>query len=616
MILKNIISNKVSIYFLPFVLLLFLKVVLFRFLLLDDLNLLTTLWFELPIILIFLCLFEWLNSKAKPFAYFLFNILLSLMFFASLVYSAYFGTLPTYFDLQQLGQVSSVSESILLLIKPTYFLIFIDLLILVLLFNLTRAPQWKLSQRAVSIIIIFAVIISMANFLLVKTQFIKDPVTLAHNKGVFNFELAQIYADFSETAAAQLDFNNKGIQEIKGNTLITNVQDREKYGLAKNRNLILIQLESFQDFVINLKIDGTEITPNLNRLVNEGIYFSNVYQQIGAGNTSDAEFIVNTSLYPIGNKPTSKIYPNKRYPSMPRLLSKQGYVSATFHADEVEYWNRDRLYPALGFQEYYDIKYYGDKDTVGFGPSDEYFYKKTVPILEDYQDKKQRFYAHVLSLTSHTPFELPKEKQLITLPKKFDDTLTGNYIISAHYADHALGLFIEDLKDKGIWEDSIIGIYGDHSGVHGQLLKNEDVKLMKQVLGHGYSIVDRFNIPFIVNIPGENTGFEVDKLGGQLDIMPTLLNLMGVDMGEQIHFGQDLLNYDKNLLGMRYYLPAGSFFRDNILLVPQTSTRPKRIYDLETKQLFETNKYNEYYDKMLKLLHWSDSYIQNLPTGL
>src|SRR5690606_23822799 len=123
-----------------------------------------------------------------------------------------------------------------------------------------------------------------------------------------------------------------------------------------------------------------------------------------------------------------------------------------------------------------------------------------------------------------------------------------------NYTDRAFGEFIEGLKESGLWDNSIIALYGDHSGLHGELMKDEDNILMKErVLGHDYTLIDRFNSPFMVTIPGVTNEEEITRLGGQIDIMPTLTNLLGVSLEDQIIFGQDLLNYETNLIGMRYY---------------------------------------------------------------
>ncbi|MDR7073197.1 LTA synthase family protein [Fictibacillus barbaricus] len=398
-------------------------------------------------------------------------------------------------------------------------------------------------------------------------------------------------------------------------------QDLNFFGAAKDKNVIIIQLESFQDMLINMEVKGQEVTPTLNGLVNDSFYFSNIYQQIGAGNTSDAEFLINTSLYPAGNKPSSKVYENKIIPSLPRILSKEGYYTSTFHADNVEYWNRIKLYPALGFDKYYEEEFFGKKDLVGFGPSDEVLYEKALEELTALNEKHERIYAHVLSMTSHTPFELPKDKQLLSLPSKYHETKTGNYLTATHYADYALGKFIEGLKQKGFWDNSIVAIYGDHSGFHPKPEDAKDKKLAEELLGHPYGLVDRFNIPLLIHVPGNHKG-ENKSIGGQIDIMPTITNLLGIDLDKQIHFGQDLINYpNHNLLGMRYYLPAGSYINKDFLFVNREDEGRGQVFDMKSKTTVNNN--SEFYkegseseqkkETILKLLNLADYYLNNLP---
>lgn len=373
--------------------------------------------------------------------------------------------------------------------------------------------------------------------------------------------------------------------------------------------------------LINLKVEGQEITPTLNRLSKESFYFNNIYQQIGAGNTSDAEFLINTSLYPAGNKPSSKVYENKIIPSLPRLLNREGYYTSTFHADNVEYWNRIKLYPALGFDKYYEEEFFGKKDLVGFGPSDEVLYEKTLEELVHLNEKHGRIYSHVLSMTSHTPFELPKDKQLIKLSSMYQDTKIGNYLTATHYADYALGKFIDGLKQKGIWNDSIIAIYGDHSGYHPKPEDTKDKELIKKLLGHPYGLVDRFNIPLLIHIPGDYKK-EFTHVGGQIDIMPTITNLLGIELQDQIHFGQDLLNYpNQNLLGMRYYLPAGSYIDKDFLFVNRETVGRGQVFNMQSKtavtnpsSFYEVNSESEQKkETILKLLNLADYYLNNLP---
>jgi lipoteichoic acid synthase len=556
---------------------------------------------------------------SRNFNLFLLNLVTSIFFFVLLVYKSYYDILPTYFDLFQVNQLKTVKADVYELIKPEFTIIFLDVLVLFIMFLFIKKRN-RVNFRSVAFVALICIVGISLQFFINKDEQITDIIAFANNKGILQYEIIQYYQDQTLPALANYELiSNEQISSIK-NVKKVKETDKKYFKVGKGKNLIIIQLESFQNFLINLKIDNNEVTPNLNSLIKDSFYFSNIYQQIGAGNTSDAEFLINTSLYPAGNKPSSKVYDNKIIPSLPRLLSKEGYHSSTFHADNVEYWNRIKLYPALGFDKYYEKSFFGDEDIIGLGPSDEVLYDKTLKELSILNEKYDQLYAHVLSMTSHTPFELPENKQLLNIPSKYQDTKIGNYLISTHYADYALGKFLDGLKMQGLWNESLIVIYGDHSGYHPKIEDIDDKRLIEELLGHPYGLVDRFNIPLLIHVPGDYKG-ENDNLGGQIDIMPTVTNLLGISLEDHIHFGNDLLNYENNLIGMRYYLPAGSYIDNNHLFVNYESEDRRQVYDLQTKTLvnnvrsFYKEKSNSYKkrDRILNILNMSDYYLNNLP---
>lgn len=204
--------------------------------------------------------------------------------------------------------------------------------------------------------------------------------------GILNYEAYTIFSQKKEPLIPLENIHQADIDKLKGIT----VPDHPKYfGNAKGKNLIIIQLESFQNFLIGLKIDGKEITPNMNKLAKEQLYFSNFNQQVGQGNTSDAEFVVNTSFYIPPDGAATQRYVDKKLPSLPRLLEQNGYNTLTLHTNKVHFWNREELYSSLGFQHYYDQSYFGEDDLVFFGASDEVLYAKTAKKLQelDREDK-------------------------------------------------------------------------------------------------------------------------------------------------------------------------------------------------------------------------------------
>ncbi|TRM10721.1 LTA synthase family protein [Lentibacillus cibarius] len=612
-------------YFVFFAVVIALKFFFLRYHLFGDSNILHTFWYELSVVFILFIFIDLVCGKGKLLGYVVLDLLLSVLFFSMTVYERYFGTVPTYHDLGQMNQVGSVSDSIIMLLERQDMLYFVDFLILGVLLLFRKGfiypANVRLPKKFLLPVLVACLMIVSVDFVTNKDKRILDQTLFSEDHGVLNAQAIKLYSDtVGEVDPGEVlnDVTVDDIIQLKGNEPVP-FSEHTHYNVAKDRNLIVLQIESLQDFVINLEVNGQEITPNINAWLDESLYFDNVYQQIGAGNTSDAEFMMNTSIYPVGDTPTSDQLADKAIPSLPKLLNEQGYRTATFHAGDIDYWNRSTMYPVLGFDDYYSLdNFYEEKDVVGFGPSDGYFYDKTMEKLNAFAEQEQPFYAHVVSLTSHTPFKMPEARRGLDLPEKFQGTLTGNYLQSVHYADKVLGKFFDDLKQAGIWDKSVIALYGDHSGVHGQLVKDEDVQLLHDLLGHPYSLLNRFNIPFIIEAPGitAENGERIDTVGGQLDMMPTLLNMLGVKP-KGLYFGHDLLQYDSNLLGMRYYLSSGAFFNNDVLFIPETVRHDVRIYDMEGGGQFDDlsdpmEYFEDDYEHILQLYEWSDAYFGSL----
>ncbi|MFZ3578285.1 LTA synthase family protein [Virgibacillus sp. DJP39] len=621
---SNYITEFLKSHLFIITLILVIKTMLLRFLLFEELNITKTLFLELGYIVAFASLIELIAVKGKPFFYLLLNAVFSTLLLAVILYYSFFGRIVTYFALFQLGQVDTINESVTALIEPVYGLFFVDIAIFIVLLVIRKYPikNRSLNKKLFVIpLLVVALGISFATFMIHKNEVISNNVIAAQEKGILNYEALEVYYGSESQILVDIDVSvdnvpklKQEIREVKGIEQIPQ-EERNYFNTAEKRNLIVIQVESMQNFPIGLKVGGEEVTPHINKMLDNSFYFPNTVQQTGPGNTSDAEFIFNTSLYPLAFNPTSQTYGNKKFPSLPRLLKAEGYATMTFHADDIEFWNRDELYPALGFEHYYDGKFFGNKDVIGIGPSDEVLFDKALPVLKGYHLKDQPFYAQLIGLTSHHPFKLPADEAELELPDKFKGSLTGDYLQSINYMDRKINNFIEKLKQAGIYEESVIVIYGDHFGLQQSAMDQEDVDLVSDLLGNEYKLIDRLNIPFIIHAPGiTDQGKTLEKTSGQLDMMPTVANLLGISLEDQVVFGQDLLNYDKNLLGVRYYLPIGSFFNNEILFVPKKGFEDGTAYDLQTEEVIEDyEKYKEDYNRVLKLEKLSDTYLKSLP---
>jgi lipoteichoic acid synthase len=566
------------------------------------------------------------SAKWRGTVFGILNAVLSLLLFASTVYFSYYGTVPTYTALHGLDQVLQIRTSVGSIIQAKYYLFFADVIVFVLLYivNLVRGKRSEGRRRVVRPLIasIAAVLcVAVSGGYIWSGSSIPNEIVQAENLGFLDYQVAAAIkanqeqnaiknGSVEETAATaealQLSYFDQAGAAVTAGT-------PNYFGFAKGKNVIVVQMEAFQNFTINLSVGGQAVTPVLNQLAKESFYFPHFFQQIGQGNTSDAEFMSNTSIYPTGVMAMSTGYGDRIVPSMPRLLGENSYTSNTYHINDVTFWDRNRMYPALGFEAYYDKPSFKNDHFNSFGASDEELYKVGLEKLQALNQQNKPFYAQFVTASSHHPFKVPSQLQRIKMPDSLQGTQLGDYLTAINYTDYALGKFIDGLKASGMWDNTVLVAYGDHSGLQE---KDNDPAWVSEQLGIKYDgQVSRFNIPLFIHVPGED-GKVVEQVGGQVDIMPTLSNLLGISLKDKGYtaFGHDLLNTTQNVVGMRYYLPTGSFFNNEILFVPGKGFEDGTATDIRTKEpVADFSQYREDYDYILELMKLSDEYVRLLP---
>jgi lipoteichoic acid synthase len=538
------------------------------------------------------------------------------------MYYKYFGVIVTYHAFQQLGQVTEVQGSVISLLHPYFLLIYIDIAVIALLlvFN-RRFRAWRIKLnvrepgRVVLSFFVLAIVLVAANVW--ENRASMNELKKAHSMGIVPYELFELASGLQEAvvvsaapAEKAADVTPARIAEVKG---IREAAVPKFASVAKGKNLIVIQLEAFQNFLIGARIDGVEVTPNLNALAGDTLYFPQFYQMVGQGNTADAEYVVNTSLYVPPHGAASQDFGNRQLPGMPRLMAANGYDTATFHTNDVKFWNRKEFYQALGFARYYDKEFFGNEDTVMFGASDEVLYAKTAQELLKMSGAGKPFYAQIISMSGHHPFHLPEGKIRFKLPERFTGTLAGDYLEAQNYADYALGQFIAELKRNGLWDDSVIVLYGDHMGVPIYSLDEKERKLMKEMIGGEYRSTEMLNIPLLLSVPGVSSDKFTDRTGGQVDILPTVANLLGIPLANQVVFGQDLLNQESNVLPERYYLPSGSYINDHGIFVSGEGFTDGTQFPFGDRPAGASDATLQEYQRALALLEMSDRYANSLP---
>ncbi|MCR5481926.1 MAG: LTA synthase family protein [Clostridia bacterium] len=360
-----------------------------------------------------------------------------------------------------------------------------------------------------------------------------------------------------------------GVENTAGNlAAFTADYEREKdgplFGVAAGRNVIVIQIESLQNFVIGREYNGQEITPNLNALLEDNtIYFDHYYQQVGSGNTSDAEFATNNSIYGTLQSFTYNLYDNNYFRGLPVLLKEKGYETAVLHAHEDRtFWNRENAYKVLGFDTYYGGLMgnpggcFKMTEWMGWGLTDTEFFKQAIEYIKELT---QPFYSFVITISNHHPYQMLDKYKFIDLLPEDRDTIVGNYIQSAAYTDYALGEFIQELKDAGVYDNSVIAMYGDHTG----LAHSDEIdESMKRITGKTYDFDTLMSIPLIIHLPNSEYDIHqtVSTAGGQLDFLPTMAYLLGFDSLDTIYLGHNLLNIKEGFVAEQTQMIKGSFF--------------------------------------------------------
>ncbi|MBD3919732.1 LTA synthase family protein [Paenibacillus sp. PR3] len=607
----------------PTFVLLLMKLVLFRQFLFHGL-VWSTLGADFFALCVLLGLFELIvPQKGKRIAFALINLIVSLILFSSSIYYSHFGSLPTYTALLQLDQVMQIRTSVQSTIEWKDYIFFADLIIMMLLLFVPKRRSnrsirigiaWKVSVLLIAILGFY-----VSSRYIQANEDISNETVQAQQLGFLNYQVAAVIKDSREESRIRngnLSVTTATIKQLEETFTYQSKKAGQPnlFGAAKGKNLIIVQMEAFQNFPIHLSLGGQELTPNLNKLADEGLYFPHVYQQIGQGNTSDAEFMSNTSIYPTGTIPMSTGYGDRVLPSLPRLLDKQGYETNTFHVNAVTFWDRIKLYPALNFDHYYDKPYYTNDHFNDFGASDEELYKVGIDKVSALADADTPFYAQFVTVSSHFPFTVPDKSKKITVPESMQGTQLGNYLTAINYTDYAVGTLIDRLKQEGLWDNSVVVFYGDHFGLQPQ---DNDPEWVSSQLDITYdSKISRFNIPLIIHVPGMEEGQVVDQSGGQLDILPTIANLMGISLQDEqfTAFGHDLMNIDHNVFGIRYYLPTGSFINDDILFVPGKGFDDGTATSLRTlKPVKDITPYKADYDYVMNLMRLSDEYVELLP---
>lgn len=577
----------------------------------------------------------WLPKRWRPLTLLILNIVLTFILYADLVYYRYFQDFITVPVLMQAFQVSALGDSIASLITWKDLLFFIDWIVLIPLTIWTgrawkrktasqshqfhsyvrssksKAFAWRLSKGLTILLMGWVLLyapIKYATSTWAQGIFTGNwwNASIYNITGIYGFHGYDIYRYITnnllsnneltadeETAIQQWFDEHK--QMLKG--------PESTFGKYKGKNVIVIQAEAIENFVIGKEINGQEITPNLNALIKESLYFDRFFHQTGQGRTSDADFTVQASLHPL---PTGSVfirYPDHQYDALPGILAEQGYSTGAFHAYESGFWNRYVMYEQFGYDFFMSKKDYVIDEPLGWSLGDRSFFRQS---LERMTQMQSPFYSFMITLTSHHPYKLAESARSLDV-SPMTDTLFGDYLESVHYLDQAMGEFIAQLKEEGLWEETILVFYGDHDN------SINDRESMEKLLGRSVSDFEamqmRSQVPLIIHLPDGAESGTYHTVTGQLDIAPTLLHWLGIDPTDNFYMGSHVQAEGEHLIVLR----NGSVTNGEIFYVPSADAvfENGTCYKYETGEPSELEPCRPLYQEALERLNLSDLIIQN-----
>ncbi|WP_446899119.1 LTA synthase family protein [Clostridium sp. LBM24168] len=551
------------------------------------------------------------KEKSRVSFLYITNIVISSILIADIMYYRYFKDITTLSAVRNAKLLVGVSNSVTSLFDFKDILYILDVFILIpfeRIYKRIKQNSLAFPTRILSFLIVFAIGIGVnVQVLYGVSQSQPTLLTAMSNRiyltkmiGNIDFHIVDTYNFISTNIKNSKKLSLEKQNEIKNyfennNKINGQVTMKGKY---EGKNLIVIQVEALQGFVINKKVDGQEITPNLNRWIKKSTYFDNYYYQVAGGTTSDAEFMSNNSLYPAQSGAAYYTYSGNTYNSLAVALKSKGYYTAAFHGNTEGFWNRNVMYKAEGFDDFFGQHSYNVDETIGLGLSDKSFLNQS---LDKMKKLKTPYYSFLVTLTSHFPYDAGDKYGNFDVGE-YNGTFIGDYLKAIHYTDAQLGMYLDNLEKDGTLKNSVLAIYGDHFAIPkdkiDQLYKFENVSSPNDYNWFMYQ-----KVPLIMHFPdGSNTGVVNHNYTCQMDLYPTLANLFNIK--NRYMFGKDILNSNSGKVIFR----NGSFIDGKNLYVSWTNT----YYDLATgKPINETTELKKEKDKYTSELQYSDDFLNH-----
>lgn len=378
--------------------------------------------------------------------------------------------------------------------------------------------------------------------------------------GIYLYQGNDLVASLTPTISAMFGYDEakKEFTEYYQDRSDEQNYTNEYTNIFEGRNVIVIHAESLQALTLNKTFNGVEVTPNLNKMIKEGLFFSNFYSQVSVGTSSDTELTYNTSLMPTQSGTAFVSYFDRTYISTPKLMKEKGYYTFSMHANNADFWNRRTMHKSLGYDDFYSKETYevDDENIIGLGLSDKEFFKQSVEKIKKISEEHDKYYGLLITLTNHTPFsDVDKYGDFSVTMKTtvinpdgttseieapyLEGTKLGNYFKSVHYADEALGEFFNMMDEEGLLDNTVVILYGDHDArlpKSDYILMNNYDPVTNEVKSKDdptYEEYDSFDyeldrkVPLLIWTKDQVVTGTVDYTMGMYDVMPTIGNMLG-----------------------------------------------------------------------------------------
>ncbi len=570
-------------------------------------------------IIVIMCLISVLPNRARGISAIAIDFLISLLLFGDHLYYVYSNSVLSVAQISNLQYGGEIMSTLPMVIQASQILYFFDILIVLALWlgKIVKLEKKEKSTQKQILIRTMIGIVGILIFCLMDINYIKKGKEKSYNKD-FQIREATIFgyhiSDIQNAFTMQTKYKN--YDDMIGDYH----QLKEKYdmkygqeiypleGILEDKNVIILQLESMQEFVVNKEINGKPITPNLNQFLSENIEFTDMHMQ-SYSTTADSEHTTITSIYPMENGMSFSKYFTNTYDDIFKLFNNKNYHTSYIHGNYPYFWNRGNVYGRLNLDELVLKEQFDDlSENINGDLSDELLYRQAVQKLKGYDNP---FMSYIVAASSHTPFSLEglQDRSKISIDVgKYKDTYFGNYLEAVNYADYAFGILIQELKEAGLYEDTAILVFGDHNGLN---MYNEELLDFLSYTNSEVTEVDiKLNYTRVAcgfKIPGIEHNIEIEKPINKLDIKPTLAYLCNLEdtfsLGTNFFANKDFVCLNNGrIITSRYYYDENWYERKNgEMLIWE---------DLEedTKQLLD-----EYYQDMQTELDISNSVsIHNL----